>query len=762
MVTPKPSRHGNSAFRFDDVAPWWKALLMGQSLALLAAVGYIHHVQNGGADLSYYLHKSPFSAALSSQPIKVFSSYSDRPVCTKQRQDLTSNPLVEHHVLTLDEQASFVESASCMDGASGRFKLLKESNRQHLATEIFKYCALYKYGGLYLDSESPIIDTLDDLLLKRPNANIAVLNDPNSFDDAIHGSLILLRSSYSNVAQTMLKTLIETPVETLDKAPLLIPHKLYELIADETNVASLEPGHNADSNSNNSIKWYLLQHQCNLDPLHRSSVDVTVAKHAINSYRPLPGCPDANGYCCSVFDTTSRASILITRHPIHPYQMVPHPSELPKPYNLDAGFFKERELPYISTIREVVNERPSQPMLTPNFFETLLQNDCLPSDKKCSDCLRDKKGSNCQKCQSVCPCYCKTLCHVSVEEKFISKHLTVTPPVYAKDPSRLVPRIVHQTWFEDVTQDKYPNMSRLIESFKKSGWEYKFYTDEDAAQFLATHFPPEIREAYETLRPGAFKADLFRYCVLLIHGGVYADMDIMLESNLDLSVSPEIGFMVPQDEPGTPVDHRMCLWNGLIAAAPGHPFLAKTIETVVNNVRNRFTSVDVDNLFCPNPELSILHAYDTLFTAGPCILGSVVNKVLGRHGQTSFVAGELDPWDSSRQQAAERGTEFVVGLDDKPSLRIPGKTVILHQNKWDMGSHRFTYQERNLVVAATDLPDSDDRANQEKPPEHYSKTHVKAGIYGLDKLYTNNKRANEELRFFIDAAHVRAPRQAAV
>lgn len=68
-----------------------------------------------------------------------------------------------------------------------------------------------------------------------------------------------------------------------------------------------------------------------------------------------------------------------------------------------------------------------------------------------------------------------------------------------------------------------------------------------------------------------------------------------------------------------------------------------------------------------------------------------------------------------------------------------------------MGAHRFTLLDRNLVVAATDLPDADDRANQEKPLEHYSKTHVKAGIYGLDKLYADNEKANEELRFYVDS-----------
>ena len=80
----------------------------------------------------------------------------------------------------------------------------------------------------------------------------------------------------------------------------------------------------------------------------------------------------------------------------------------------------------------------------------------------------------------------------------------------------------------------------------------------------------------------------------------------------------------------------------------------------------------------------VLHAFDTLFTAGPCILGAMVNKVLGRHGQTPFEPGEMDIWESSKKAALEKGTEFVIGFDDRPSSRIPGKTIILNQNKWDV------------------------------------------------------------------------------
>lgn len=83
-----------------------------------------------------------------------------------------------------------------------------------------------------------------------------------------------------------------------------------------------------------------------------------------------------------------------------------------------------------------------------------------------------------------------------------------------------------QTWFEPVSAEKYPNMARLIESWKRSGWEYHFWDDDSAAEFLSLHFPPEVREAYDSILPGAFKADLFRYCVLLIQGEL--DWDFVL------------------------------------------------------------------------------------------------------------------------------------------------------------------------------------------------------------------------------------------
>lgn len=469
-----------------------------------------------------------------------------------------------------------------------------------------------------------------------------------------------------------------------------------------------------------------------------------------------------------------------------------------RPASARLGGVPESDLPYISTVRLVRDDTdalgvrpsaatgfPSHPADLPNFFDILFENECLPYRKECHRCLKDvanerpfaperdgdgslrsppprpdgptspfaqlSRRNACAACQYDCPCYCDVLCRVRPPPKPVTRTYSVRPPGMRKEPSRHVPKIVHQTWFEPVTREKYPNMSRLIESWKKSGWEYYFYDDDTAGDFLGTHFPPEVREAYESITPGAFKADLFRYCVLLIRGGVYADMDVLLETNLDDAVSGDVGFMTPIDEPGSEVGRRSCLWNGLIASAPGHPYLARTVQIVVNNIRNRYTGVDYDDMMCPDPVLSVSHTVDTLFTCGPCILGAGINDLLGRHMQTQFETGDVDIWQMERLHGAgdvhgDDSDVLDVAPDDQ-RLLVPGRTVILDQNKNDMGAHRFTHKDRHLIVASTDMPDYDDR-----PPskEHYSKTHDKAGVYGLRKLYTDARRANEEIRFVVE------------
>ena len=673
--------------------------------------------------------------AAPSKTINVFTLFreEDALLVRKQRQDLLStsgqqanNKVVfDYNALTTEEQLSFLQENTCVEGASTRYTALKVANQTQLAEELWKYCALYFYGGLYLDSGSALLRTEALKRFLSETSNAAVLMDAFA-DKAIHGSLLYIHKPKSTVAMEMAKFLVETHISTLEASPLLLPRTLYQMIAQNKE---LNTGVNGD--------WNILRQFCSLNPFRRHLQGKESANNAPNKeIYNLHQCPRESGFCCFIYSNQEEA-LLASKNPVLPEHVISY-ERLPRPFPTSSsgttnnGGYDDNELPFISTLKRTEHGKevaPAKSKETTNsvetFYEQMKAKNCMPS-QACRKCLGDKKhGATCETCLEACPCFCKALCaqDASVPSRNATAYdnIVVSKPRHARDPTRLIPRIVHQTWFEELTPEKYPNMSRMTQSFQTSGWEYNFYTDDEAGDFLEKHFPPQVREAYDTLIPGAFKADLFRYCVLLIRGGVYADVDTMMGPSLDDAIPDDVGFMVPLDEPGKKVGKRMCLWNGFIAAAPGHPFLAKAIETIVNNIRQRYTSLDMSQMHCPEPELSVITSFSPLFVAGPCMLGGSINRVLGRHGQTSFEAGELPHPDG---------------------LGIPGRTIILNQNKWDMGAHRFTNLEQNLIVLSTDFPDSDDREKLDDY-EHYSNTRVKFEIYGIDGVYKDKTRSSE-------------------
>ena len=84
-----------------------------------------------------------------------------------------------------------------------------------------------------------------------------------------------------------------------------------------------------------------------------------------------------------------------------------------------------------------------------------------------------------------------------------------------------IPRIVHQTYFEELTPDRYPDLIRLQNSWKAlPGWEYRFYTDKSARMYIQSNYPSRFVEAFDALIPGAFKVNtkqaFYSVCLLLL------------------------------------------------------------------------------------------------------------------------------------------------------------------------------------------------------------------------------------------------------
>jgi len=470
----------------------------------------------------------------------------DAAVARKQQHDLSrlaapagaSTPpmvaRVELHYLTHPEQLAFLQE-HCSNAVVSLWNAWESADHlRHLQTELYKWCALSSTNGnndrndnddilkVWIDSQSPILALSELQKLWKTAENVAVVDQQKSAcssrgEPMVHGSYLQIAGNANSVPRRMLEMLMQPEIQQmLPTHALLIPRQTYKWISSS---------HGGDDLDNSSSSWTFLNLSCR-------NRNAKTDKHL----------ECAKGYCCSIQNES--ATLLMSRHLVLPHQKLPSLHQLPGPLN---AVERSPDDPFVSTIQ--VQPLGAASEVVPTFYDILREQHALPSDEPCSKCLREKKGADCHTtCAKPCAAYCKHLCRTAVPAPHVAAAWTVTLPHYARDPERLIPRIVHQTWFEALDAERYPNLSRMAQSFQKAGWEYRFWSDDDATAFLRVHFPPPVLEAYQALLPGAFKADLFRYCVLLITGGVYADVDIQLESVLDLSVPPDVGFMVPVDE----------------------------------------------------------------------------------------------------------------------------------------------------------------------------------------------------------------------
>ena len=70
---------------------------------------------------------------------------------------------------------------------------------------------------------------------------------------------------------------------------------------------------------------------------------------------------------------------------------------------------------------------------------------------------------------------------------------------------------------------------------------------------------------------------------------------------------------------------------------------------------------------------------------------------------------------------------------------------------FQMGAHRFTLLEQNIVVAATDFPGDDRKRQPDTGTPHYSQLHVRQRgyTYGSRNLYVEKPKANEDIRIIV-------------
>jgi len=246
------------------------------------------------------------------------------------------------------------------------------------------------------------------------------------------------------------------------------------------------------------------------------------------------------------------------------------------------------------------------------------------------------------------------------------------------DNIHAIPKQIFQT-FE--TKEFSPRFQEIIDLWKKHNPQYKYIIHDagDREAFIKRNFDKRVYEAYNLIIPGAYKADLWRYCILYVYGGVYIDIDTLCISSLDTFLTNNTTHMMPIDlNPGHEGYHNLS--NGFIASVAKSPIMMNCIDRVVHHVHTHTI---------PPSKLDF---------SGPGVLGRAVNTYLGRDELTSFV-GQEGIRNGIHFLKFERGTEYI--KDNAGN--------ILFQNKngnWEIDAlYRVETQKARTIcwVTATEI-----------------------------------------------------------
>jgi mannosyltransferase OCH1-like enzyme len=157
------------------------------------------------------------------------------------------------------------------------------------------------------------------------------------------------------------------------------------------------------------------------------------------------------------------------------------------------------------------------------------------------------------------------------------KQINVEPP---KQIFSIIPLNIFQTWH---TLDLPPKMKENVELLQHENPEFKYhlYDDNMCREFIKNNFDEEVVYSFDKLKPGAYKADLWRYCVLYIHGGIYLDIKYKCVNNFKLiELTQKEHWVLDMDKIG--------VYNALIVCKSQNEILLKAIHKIVKNVKNKF------------------------------------------------------------------------------------------------------------------------------------------------------------------------------
>jgi hypothetical protein len=185
-----------------------------------------------------------------------------------------------------------------------------------------------------------------------------------------------------------------------------------------------------------------------------------------------------------------------------------------------------------------------------------------------------------------------------------------TTPVLPKSEkiNSIIPFHIFQTWH---SLDLPPKMKENIEQLKQENpqFHHHLYDDAMCRDFITDHFHENVVYAYDKLKPGAYKSDLWRYCILYVYGGIYLDIKYKCVNGFKFLELTDKEYYVKDRNYSISDDIPGChgIYQALLASFPQRKLYYDCIQKIVKNcINNKYNYNDLD-------------------VTGPHMIGSLLN-----------------------------------------------------------------------------------------------------------------------------------------
>ena len=160
------------------------------------------------------------------------------------------------------------------------------------------------------------------------------------------------------------------------------------------------------------------------------------------------------------------------------------------------------------------------------------------------------------------------------------KHFSSVPYPMKQKYNSIIPFNIFQTWHTKLLP---PLMMKSVTLIKRMNPKFNYYLfdDNECREFIRKHFNSDVLHAFDSLIPGAYKADLWRYCVLYKKGGIYLDIKyIPCNGFRFINLTEKEHFVLDANQIG--------IYNALMVCLPENQICLDAINAIVENVKKRY------------------------------------------------------------------------------------------------------------------------------------------------------------------------------